>query len=90
MTFEVACPDCGWREVGEFSFGGESVTRPPPDAPLRDLAGYLFFRQNVSGPSVEWWFHRDGCRRWFLAQRDTRTNQVSRTYWPADRPEPSG
>ncbi|MGH8057176.1 MAG: hypothetical protein ACREOH_08065 [Candidatus Entotheonellia bacterium] len=28
-----------------------------------------------------------GCRRWFLARRDTRNNEVERTYWPEDRPE---
>ena len=87
MTFQIACPDCGRREVHEFSFGGESSRRPSPDAPIRDLARYLFFRRNVAGPNVEWWFHRDGCRGWFLAVRDTRTNQVGQTYWPWDRPE---
>jgi heterotetrameric sarcosine oxidase delta subunit len=89
MTFQIACPDCGRREVQEFSFGGESTGRPPADAPLPELARYLFFRRNVAGPNVEWWYHRDGCRRWFLAVRDTRTNDVRQTYWPSDRPERS-
>ncbi len=89
MTFVVPCPDCGPREVQEFSFGGESSTRPSPDAPPTELARYLFFRRNAAGPSVEWWFHRDGCRQWFLAVRDTRTNTVESASWPTDRPHTS-
>ena len=32
-----------------------------------------------------------GCRRWFLAVRDTRTNAVAHTFWPprAADPEPT-
>ncbi|HET7870373.1 MAG TPA: sarcosine oxidase subunit delta [Actinomycetota bacterium] len=86
MTFEIPCPECGVREAEEFSFGGESSRRPPPDADERDLARYLFFRRNVAGTNIEWWFHRDGCRHWFLAERDTRDNVVRITYLPLDRP----
>ena len=24
----------------------------------------------------EWWLHRSGCGEWFIAERDTRTNEV--------------
>ena len=82
MTFQIPCPDCGSRDSEEFSFGGESGKRPGPDGSLEDLARYLFFRLNVAGESVEWWYHRDGCERWMLVARDTRTNEVSRTSWP--------
>ena len=85
MSFLVSCPDCGRREVGEFSFGGESNKRVGPGSTPSELARYLFFRQNVAGPQVEWWFHRDGCQQWFLARRDTRTNQIEVTYWPEQR-----
>ncbi len=85
MSFLVPCPGCGRREVGEFSYGGEASRRPGPDAPLADLARYLFIRQNVAGPQTEWWYHRDGCQRWFIARRDTRTNEVSDVYWPEER-----
>lgn len=71
--------------MSEFSFGGESSKRPPPDANLRELARYLFFKRNVAGPQLEWWYHRDGCQDWFLARRDTRTNTVLETYWPHER-----
>ena len=44
---------------------------PDPTRSDRDLAGYLFFRENVNGWQTEWWLHRDGCRKWFLAERHT-------------------
>ncbi len=82
MTFLIPCPNCGPREATEFSYGGESTKRPAPDAGGEDLARYLYFRQNVSGLQTEWWFHRDGCQRWFIAVRDTLTNRIEQTYWP--------
>ncbi len=85
MTFLIPCPNCGPREALEFSFGGESSRRPGPDASGEELAGYLYFRTNAQGPQVEWWLHRDGCSRWFLAVRDTATNEIQATYWPAER-----
>ena len=33
----------------------------------------------------EWWFHRSGCRAWFVAERDTRTNEVLFTALPGER-----
>ena len=85
MSFLLNCPDCGRREVAEFSFGGESNKRPAPDGSLKDLARYLFFKKNVAGPEIEWWYHRDGCQQWFLARRDTRDNVVAGTFWPEER-----
>jgi sarcosine oxidase subunit delta len=86
VSFLVRCPDCGRREVGEFAFGGESNKRPQPDGNTTELARYLFFRKNLAGPQVEWWFHRDGCQQWFFARRDTRTNHIEATYWPGEQP----
>lgn len=87
MGFLMACPNCGDRDVAEFRFGGEVTARPAPDAPPAAWAAYLSLRRNEAGPQAEWWFHRHGCRRWFLAERDTRTNRVARTWWP---PSPAG
>jgi sarcosine oxidase delta subunit len=28
----------------------------------------------------EWWQHRTGCCEWFLAERDTRTNDVKAVF----------
>jgi heterotetrameric sarcosine oxidase delta subunit len=82
VSFLVPCPNCGPREVGEFHYQGEVTTRPAPDASLRDLTSYLYFRRNVAGVQREWWYHRLGCRVWFQAERDTRTNEVQRTFFP--------
>ncbi len=85
MALLVPCPDCGKREVSEFAYGGDSNRRPAPDASSAELARYLFFRRNVAGTQVEWWYHRDGCQRWFLARRGTRSNLIEETFWPKDR-----
>jgi heterotetrameric sarcosine oxidase delta subunit len=83
MSFLLACPHCGPRDVNEFRYQGE-VTRRPPAAPsLRVLADYVYIRDNVAGVQQEWWYHRVGCGIWFLAERDTRTNEVLRTEIPA-------
>ena len=84
MTFLITCPNCGPREALEFSYGGERTRRSGPGSSAPELAGYLFFRQNVNGWQTEWWVHRDGCRRWFLAERHTGTNEVRRTFWPQE------
>ena len=79
MSFLLGCPSCGLRDVNEFACAGELTTRPGPEATLRELTSYLYFRRNVAGVQREWWYHRLGCRMWFQAERDTRTNEVLRT-----------
>ena len=49
---------------------------PGSSPTLRELTDYVYFRDNVAGEQREWWQHRQGCGEWFLAQRDTRTNEV--------------
>jgi sarcosine oxidase delta subunit len=34
----------------------------------------------------EWWQHRFGCEVWFLAERDTRTNEVKGVELPGASP----
>ncbi len=82
MSFVLSCPNCGPREVTDFGYGGEIVPRPtePPD--LRALSTYNYFRRNVAGVQREWWYHRSGCCEWFVAERDTRTNEVLMTALP--------
>jgi sarcosine oxidase subunit delta len=85
MSFVLECPNCGMREVTDFAFGGEVSTRPHErPRSLRDLSSYNYFRRNVAGQQREWWFHRSGCRAWFLAERNTRTNEVLWTALPLD------
>lgn len=73
MSFQLVCPNCGPRDVTEFRHGGQLVS---PGSPA-----------NLPEPQRERWFHRLGCRRWFLAERDVRTNEVARTApLPAEAP----
>ena len=87
MSFLLECPHCGLRPVDEYAYFGEVTRRPessengPP--PLRELTEYVYFRDNVAGPQREWWQHRAGCGEWFLAERDTRTNEVLSISLPA-------
>jgi sarcosine oxidase subunit delta len=76
MSFVLECPNCGAREVTDFSFGGEISARPEGHPSPRERNEYVYFRRNVAGVQREWWYHRSGCRAWFIAERDTRTNEV--------------
>ena len=84
MSFVLSCPHCGIREVTDFAFGGETNRRPTSAPSARELNTYNYFRRNVAGVQREWWCHRSGCRAWFIAERDTRTNRVHFTALPAD------
>ena len=83
MSFLLPCPNCGPRDVNEFAYAGEVTRRPGgPPSDFRELTDYLYFRRNVAGVQREWWYHRHGCELWFLADRDTRTNEVLKTELP--------
>lgn len=69
MAFLLTCPNCGPRDVYEFRYGGQVL--PAADAPA----------SNLPGPQQERWYHRFGCRRWLVAERDVRTNLVLSTAW---------
>jgi heterotetrameric sarcosine oxidase delta subunit len=93
VSFLLTCPNCGVREVTDFGFGGEVTVRPASEPSFRELNTYNYFRRNVAGIQREWWFHRSGCRAWFIAERDTRTNEVKFTALPGDVPgdsDPAG
>jgi sarcosine oxidase delta subunit len=68
MSFLLTCPNCGPRDVHEFRHGGQIVDAEAPGS-------------NLPEPQRERWYHRHGCRRWLVAERDVRTNEVLRTSW---------
>ena len=82
MSFVLSCPNCGPREVTDFACGGEVSSRPAQRPEPRELNAYLYLRRNAAGVQREWWYHRSGCHAWFLAERDTRTNDVLWTALP--------
>lgn len=86
VSFLLTCPNCGVREVTDFGYGGEIASRPSGRPTQRELNFYNYFRKNVAGRQREWWFHRSGCRAWFVAERDTRTNEVFYTAHPDQIP----
>ena len=78
----LTCPNCGERNVSEFRFGGDYLPRPSDPCAQTDEAwvDYLYMRENGMGLQTEWWYHYAGCGLWFLAERHTKTNEVTRTY----------
>lgn len=84
MSFVLHCPNCGAREVTDFAYGGECNVRPRSRPSERELNAYIHMRRNVAGAQLEWWYHRSGCRAWFIAQRDTVANAVGWTALPED------
>lgn len=74
----IRCPWCGERAETEFNCGGEAdIVRPTDSEHLsdREWGDYVFMRKNTLGLHREQWVHTHGCRRWFIAERDTRTYQ---------------
>ncbi len=78
----LSCHNCGDRNVSEFRFGGEYIPRPedPSACSDSDWTDYLYSRSNRMDIQIEWWYHNAGCELWFLAERNTLTNQVIKTY----------
>jgi sarcosine oxidase subunit delta len=75
----IECPWCGPRAESEFSCAGEAdVARPLNTEKLtdREWGDYLFMRKNPRGVHREQWLHTQGCRRWFVAARDTITYEI--------------
>ena len=85
MSFLLACPNCGKRYVSEFTFRGEYQPRPKAGAPFEQWTDYVYMLENARGPQVEWWYHRGGCKRWFLVKRDTTRNTEHVSFWFEDR-----
>jgi sarcosine oxidase subunit delta len=74
------CPMNGPRNISEFAWGGEVKAMPDPvggsDA---EWAEYLFIETNTRGVVREWWLHVP-TSYWFIAERDTSTEEILRTY----------
>jgi sarcosine oxidase subunit delta len=76
----MTCPVNGPRPVSEFVYGGEMRPMPDPDR-CEDAtwADYVFHRNGAPGVKKEWWYHAPS-GTWFIAERDTRADEVIKTY----------
>jgi len=73
----LPCPWCGPRDAGEFGYVGEVGARPDPRTTTPgQWRDYLYLRRNVAGWTTERWYHRMGCRRYIVLERDSTTNEV--------------
>ncbi len=86
MSFQINCPNCGRRPVWELHYGGPVLSRPETDADRETWTAYLYNRANLCGVQREWWYHRSGCKCWFVVDRDTQTHEVvtARRYEPKE------
>ncbi len=73
----VPCPYCGPRNASELQCVGEATSQPDPNAASPEQwRSYLYLRRNLADWTVETWYHRAGCRRYFTVERHTVTNEI--------------
>jgi sarcosine oxidase subunit delta len=76
----MPCPLNGLRNIAEFAYGGEVVDEPDPErCSDREWADYVFLADNAAGVVREWWYHVPSAT-WFIAERDTVSDEIVRTY----------
>lgn len=70
----------GSRPISEFVFGGELRNMPDSDTCTdKEWAAYVHNRNGAPGVKTEWWYH-SASGTWFIAERNTLTEEVIRTY----------
>ena len=52
------------------------------DAGESAFTDYVYLRDNPAGSFREYWYHAQGCRRWLIVERDTRTHEISGAEFP--------
>lgn len=73
----LQCPYSGFRNINEFVYLGENVSRPDPKtASRKEWRAYLYNRKARAGVVEEMWYHRNGSRQYFMVERDTTNNEV--------------
>jgi sarcosine oxidase subunit delta len=74
----MTCPLNGPRNITEFICGGEVKQAVSEDASAQEHARSIYLEKNRAGVVSEWWMHVPSAY-WFIAQRDTRTDEIVRT-----------
>lgn len=76
----MPCPLNGPRNITEFACAGEVKVMPDPvQASDAEWGDYVFLRENAAGVVREWWCHTPTAF-WFIAERNTLTDEILRTY----------
>ena len=76
----LTCPMNGPRPIDEFQYLGPWREIPDPEAASdAEWSAYLFRAGTLPGPEIECWRHAPS-NFVFLAERDTRTDTVLRTF----------
>ena len=80
----MTCPLNGPRNISEFAPYGEVVLQPDPrDMSDEQWADHVFLSNNTAGVVREWWCHV-ATSYWFIAERNTVTDEIVRTYPPGE------
>jgi len=80
----LTCPINGQRPINEFIFGGEFRVMPNPEQCSDKIwADYVHMKKGVPGVKKEWWLHSPS-GTWFIAERNTLTDEVLRTFLPTE------
>jgi len=77
------CPLNGPRNISEFVCGGEVKRMPDPAVCSdREWGEFVFLENNTAGVVREWWCHVP-TSFWFIAERNTVTDEIICTYHPS-------
>jgi sarcosine oxidase, subunit delta len=80
----MPCPLNGPRNITEFVCAGEMRVMPDPAAMSdAEWADFVFMETNGAGIVREWWCHVP-TSYWFIAERNTVTDEILRTYPASD------
>ena len=74
------CPLNGPRNISEFVCFGEVTEMPSAtDCTDEEWTDFVFFSNNTAGVVREWWCHV-ASGYWFIAERNTVTDEIICTY----------
>ncbi len=78
------CPLNGPRNISEFICFGEVTHMPnPQELSDEEWADYMWMSNNTAGIVREWWCHT-ATSFWFIAERNTVTDEILKTYPASD------
>ncbi len=76
----MPCPLNGPRNIQEFVCAGPVEPHPDPNrCSDEEWSAYVWLEENVAGLVREWWCHV-ATSYWFIAERNTVTDEILATY----------